>query len=216
MRTKLRVFRPDQALQEQIDAAVRILQNGGVVAIPTDTLYGLAACAFYEAAIQRIFRLKGRPSEMALPLLLADAEDVTRWAVGVPEVASKLADRFWPGGLTLVLRKVDAIPGLVSGGLDTIALRVPDHQVPRAIARELGVPITGTSANRSGRRSLTTAMAMRDEFGDELDLVVEGGDDPTGLASTVLDLTGERPRILRQGAVSRRDIEAVCGFEASV
>jgi L-threonylcarbamoyladenylate synthase len=207
----MRDFRPHKALQEQVNTAVSILRGGGVVAIPTDTLYGLAAHALNNAAVERVFQLKGRPKGMALPLLLAEPEEVSRYAVDVPEVAWALAERFWPGALTLVLKKADIVSDLVSGGMDTVALRVPDHWVPRYIIRDLGAAITGTSANLSGRPSLMTAQAVRDEFGDKLDMVIDVGQATGGVASTVLDLTGERPRILRQGSVSLGQIEETCG-----
>ena len=210
IQTLMRICTPGDDPQNDIDAAVRILKNGGVVAVPTDTLYGLAANPFDEAAVERIFRLKGRSKTLALPLLLADADDISKYAKAVPELASTMVNHFWPGTLTIVLNKSDAIPESVSGGADTIALRVPDHSVPRAIARKLGVPITGTSANRSGESAFTTAEAVRREFGDELDLIVCGGETPSGLASTVLDLSSDPPGILRQGAIPRRDIEKLC------
>lgn len=204
------VFNADKAVQEQVETAVKILKSGGVVAIPTDTLHGLAADALNENAVERIFSIKGRSKGMALPLLLADADDIVKWAVDIPDTAWLVARRFWPGALTLVLKKGESISDAVSGGLDTIALRVPNHHVPRAIARGLGVPITGTSANRSGRPGLTTAEAVRCEFGDELDLVMDTGETSKGLASTVLDLSGKQPRILREGAVSLHEIEEIC------
>ena len=210
IQTLMRICTPRNDPQTDIDAAVRILQNGGVVAVPTDTLYGLAANPFDEAAVEHIFRLKGRSKSVALPLLLADADDISKYAEAVPELASIMVKHFWPGTLTIVLKKSDAVPELVSGGANTVALRVPDHSVPRAIARELGVPITGTSANRSGEQAFTTSQAVRAEFGDELDLIVCGGKTPSGLASTVLDLSGDLPSILRQGAIPRSDIEKFC------
>ena len=199
------------ALYDQINAAVHILRNGGVVAIPTDTLYGLAASPFDDSAIERVFRLKGRSTTTAIPLLLEDADDVSRWALDVPELTWDLARRFWPGPLTLVLRRSGAVPEAVCGGGSTVGLRVPDHLVPRAIAGALGSPITGTSANRTGRPGLTTPEAVRSEFGDEVDLVIDGADAPGGLPSTVLDLTSDQPRMLRPGAVPAGAIEAVCG-----
>lgn len=207
----MRDSRPHKALQEQVNAAVGILRSGGVVAIPTDTLYGLAAHALNDAAVERVFQLKRRPKGMALPLLLAEPQEVSRYAVDVPEVAWALAERFWPGALTLVLKKAEMVSDLVSGGMGTVALRVPDQWVPRYIVRDLGAAITGTSANRSGRPSLMTAQAVREEFGDELDMVIDTGEATGGVASTVLDLTGERPRILRQGSVSLSQIEELCG-----
>jgi len=198
-----------EALQDQIDSAVEILRDGGVIAIPTDTLYGLASCAFDEDAVDRIFRLKGRAEAMALPLLLADAEDVSKCAQNVPDIFWKLSGKFWPGALTIVLKKAEVVPDVVSAGMDTVALRIPDHWVPRAIVRGLGAPITGTSANRSGSPSLVTAEAVRQEFGDELDLIVDAGEISGGMASTVLDLSGERSRILREGAVSSEDLDEI-------
>lgn len=207
----MRNFSRYEAIEDQIESAVRVIQSGGVIAIPTDTLYGLAACAFDVAAVERVFQLKGRPAGMALPLLLADADDTLKCAVDVPEVAWKLAERFWPGALTLVLKKASIVPDTVTAGMDTVALRVPDHHVPRAIARKLKAPITGTSANLSGSSGLTTAQAVREAFGSKLDLIVDAGETQGSVASTVLDLTGKRPRILRQGAISPDEIEAVLG-----
>lgn len=186
------------------------------MAIPTDTLYGLAACAFDETAVAKVFELKGRPAGMALPLLLADAEDAYRCAVDLPPAFERLAARFWPGALTLIARKSDAVPYAVTAGMDTVGLRVPDHPLARSVARMLGAPITGTSANRSGMPGLTTAQAVREEFGDAIGFVLDGGDAPGGVASTVLDLSGNTPRILRQGAIGRDAIEAACGMRVQV
>ena len=207
------MIRPKAAetLHDQIDGALHILRNGGVVALPTDTLYCLAAHAFDEAAAARIFRLKGRPTDAALPLLLADPDEISRWARDIPDVAWDLARRFWPGPLTMVLRRSPDIPKSLCGGADTVGLRVPDHRIPRDIARELDAPITGTSANRTGEQDLTTPEAVRAEFGDEIDMTVDRGKAPGGPGSTVLDLSDERPRILRRGPISTREIEDVCG-----
>ena len=201
-------LRLDDALQRQIETAVDVLANGGVVGIPTDTLYGLAACAFNESAVLKVFELKGRPDGMALPLLLSEAEDAKKCAEEVPLDAITLAEHFWPGALTLVLRKGAEVPYVVTAGLDTVALRVPDHPVPRAVSRALGAPITGTSANLSGRPGLTSAAAVRAEFGDAIDFVLDWGDAPGGVASTILDLCGGEMRVLREGAVSQEDIDA--------
>ena len=193
-----------------VEAAARHLRQGGVAAIPTDTIYGLAANALDERAVRRVFSLKRRPSGMALPLLLADAADLERWGREVPELARLLAQRFWPGALTLVVRKAADIPDVATGGLDTVALRVPAHDTPRALARMLGVPITGTSANRSGSPGLTDADAVRREFAGEPCMVVDGQCDG-GVASTLVDVTGAEPRIIREGAVSRRELAEACG-----
>ena len=205
-----------RASAKQIETAINTLRDGGVVAIPTDTLYGLAACAFDETAVAKVFALKGRPAGMALPLLLADAGDAHRCAVDLPPAFERLAARFWPGALTLIARKSDAVPYAVTAGMDTVGLRVPDHPLARSVARLLGTPITGTSANRSGMPGLTTAQAVRDEFGDAIGYVLDGGDAPGGVASTVLDLSRDTPRILRQGAIGRDAIEAACGLRVEV
>ena len=201
-------LRLDDALQRQIEIAVDVLANGGVVAIPTDTLYGLAACAFNESAVLKVFELKGRPDGMALPLLLSDANDARMCVEDVPTDAMTLAEQFWPGALTLVLRKSAEVPYAVTAGMDTVALRVPDHPVPMAVSKALGAPITGTSANLSGRPGLTSAEAVRAEFGDAIDFVLDGGDAPGGVASTILDMSGDARNVLRDGAVSREEIEA--------
>ena len=150
MESPLAHQRIDQAPRYQATDAVSVLRRGGVVAVPTDTLYGLAVSALDVAAVERLFRIKGRPESRAMPLLLADAADIDRYAAEVPQVAWALAEAFFPGALTLVLRRGDVVPEAVTGGLDTVAVRVPDHPVPRTIVRELGAPITGTSANRTG------------------------------------------------------------------
>ena len=201
----------DHEAREQVTTAAKLLRNGGVVAVPTDTLYGLAACAFDESAVARVFQLKGRSTGQALPLLLAEAEDLSRCATGVPQMAWTLVERFWPGALTLVLKRSARVPDIVCGGGSTIALRVPDHEMPRAIVRELGAPITGTSANRSGGPPLASSHEVQQEFGGEIDLVVRGGEVQVAVASTVLDLSGEQPRIIRQGAVPQAAIEEICG-----
>ena len=196
-------------LSPTIESAAEHLRGGGVAAIPTDTIYGLAANALDERAVERVFRLKRRPAGMALPLLVADAADLDRWARDVPDEARRLAGRFWPGALTLVLHKAPDIPHVATGGLDTVALRVPAHDTPRALARLLGCPVTGTSANRSGRPGLTDADDVRREFESECCLVIDG-QCHGGVASTLVDLTGAEPRILREGAISRAALSEVC------
>ena len=209
-------FQPLRPDYKQVPAAIDILKKGGVVAVPTDTLYGLAADALIEAGVARVFSLKGRPRGVALPLLLADTSDISEYAAHVPDEAWTLAIRFWPGPLTIVLRKADAVPDLVSGGKDTVALRVPDHTLVRSIVRGLGAPVTGTSANRSGRPGLTSAKAVQAEFQGEVDLVVDGGEAPEGTPSTILDLSSGAPRILRHGAVTQKDLEEVLGGRPAI
>ena len=202
-------------MQSQIAAAVDTLKRGGVVGIPTDTLYGLAACVFDLDAVQRVFELKGRPANMPIPVLLTDTSDLESCVKETPDAAFDLADRFWPGPLTLVLKKLAAIPDIISAGGDTVAVRVPNHPVPRQLVKGLGAPITGTSANRSGQPGLTGATAVREVFGEELELVIDAGEITGGVASTVLDLSGGVPVLLRQGAVSSEEIEAILGEKLS-
>ena len=194
-----------------IKSAVEALRLGSLVAYPTDTLYGLGADALNQAAVERVFETKGRPQGMPLPLLIGEMEQLSMIAETVPETAWKLAEAFWPGGLTLVVPVGPQIPALVTARGWKVAVRLPDHPVPRELARQLGRPITGTSANRSGGPEPTTAEEVRKQLGDAVDMVLEGGPTPTGRSSTVLDVTGEQPRVLRQGAVSVEDIQRVYG-----
>lgn len=199
-------------MDHQITLAVEILRQGGVVAYPTDTLYGLGADAFNEQAVERVFVIKGRPHGMPLPLLLADAQDLAKVASEVSPLAHVLAKTFWPGALTLIVPRSPKVSELVSGRGWKVGVRMPDHPVPRELARRLGAPITGTSANNSGGPDPRTADDVRRQLGDEVDLIIEGGPAPAGQPSTVLDLTGPLPRIVRQGAVTREALEAACGL----
>ena len=196
--------------------AVKVLRNGGVAAIPTDTVYGLASNGLDAAAVARVFEVKGRPAGVALPLLLASADDLSLCCVDVPESARSLAGAFWPGPLTLVLRRSGTVPDAVTGGGDTVGVRVPDHPVPREMARRLGAPITGTSANRSGLPPATTAAEVREQIGDRVDYVLDGGAARSGVPSTVLDLTAVAPVIVRLGAVPAEAVARVLGADVSV
>ncbi len=195
----------------QMARAVEVLRAGGVVAIPTDTLYGLAACAFDVDAIHRVFEIKGRDRGAALPLLLGEPEDMSLYASSVPAAARRLADRFWPGPLTIVLPRADRVPAAITGGRSTVALRVPDHPVPRQLARSLGAPITGTSANSSGAEPARSAAGVVCQLGDKLDMVFDGGTLPESPPSTIVDLSISPPKVLRSGAISRDELEEVAG-----
>ena len=206
----------DLSLSAQVDIAVSHLSRGGVVAIPTDTLYGLAASAVDPEAVARVFGIKGRPGGIAMPVLLADPQDLDLYATALSEVARELANRFWPGPLSLVLKRSEAMPDAATAGRDTVALRVPDHPVPRAIARRLGAPITGTSANPSGQPAATTASKVREQLGNAVDLVVDAGESPIGESSTILDVTGPSLVALRVGAVSVADISDATGLPVAI
>jgi L-threonylcarbamoyladenylate synthase len=196
--------------RQQIEQGVAVLKKGGLVAFPTDTVYGLGARYDDEQAVARIYRLKKRPLDMPLPLLLADTDQIDKVAVNVPPIAWLLAGRFLPGALTLVLPKAAAVPDVVTGGGDTVAVRVPDHPVPLGLIRGVGEPIIGTSANLNGQPSAVSADEVRTQLGDGVDYIIDGGRCPGGRESTVVDVTGQVPKVIREGAVSWQDIMQAC------
>ena len=198
-------------IQQQVEQGISILKEGGIVAFPTDTVYGLGACVSIHQAVGRVYAVKERPRNMALPLLLADTSQITKVAYPVPPIAWLLIHNFLPGALTIVLHKSNAVPDIITAGGTTIAVRIPAHPVPVALAKGLGTPIVGTSANLSGRPSPLTADEVYSQLGDKIDLVINGGRCPGGRESTVVDMTGEAPVVLREGAISREELEQVCG-----
>ena len=202
-------------LQAEIAGALAVVGRGGVAAVPTDTLYGLAADAVNPAALERVYEVKGRPAELPLPVLVsgwaqaaAVADTDTDGAGG--RLAQRLAAQFWPGPLTLVLPARAGLPARLTGGRDTIAVRMPDHSVPLALARGLGRPITGTSANRSGAPDITDPQELRRCLGGLVDGMITGGVRPAGTASTIVAVShsGELT-LLREGALAYAEIRAV-------
>lgn len=191
--------------------AIETLTQGGVVVYPTDTVYGVGCRIDDDAAVRRLFVLKSRPHTEALPVLLADVAQLDQYARDVPPAARRLVSRFWPGALTVVLRRSERVPSLVAGGGPTVALRVPNHPVPRALVRAVGVPIVGTSANTHGMPSPVTAQLAVYDLGDRVDLVLDGGRVPGGRESTVVDVTSQSPRVVRQGAIPAKEIESLFG-----
>ena len=198
-------------IQEQIDKGVSILKQGGIVAYPTDTVYGLGACAGLPQAVERVYAVKERPRNMPLPLLLADVSQITEIAEPVPPIAWSLVHSFLPGALTLVLPKSSSVPDIITTGGTTIAVRIPAHPVPIALVKGLGAPLVGTSANLSGRPSPLTAAEVYSQLGDSVDLIIDGGRCPGGKESTVVDVTGKTPVILREGVIPREELKRVCG-----
>lgn len=194
-----------------IDQAVTVLQTGGLVAFPTETVYGLGADARNPEAVKRIFAVKGRPSDHPLIVHLADAEQMTQWAQNIPQTAWQLAKAFWPGPLTMILPRLAGVPDTVTGGLDTVALRVPDHPVALALLSEFGGGIAAPSANCYGRVSPTSAEDVREELSDKVDLILDGGRCSVGIESTIIDLLTGVPRILRPGKISEQEIYSVLG-----
>lgn len=198
------------SIQEQVEQGISILKQGGIVAFPTDTVYGLGASINVSSAVERVYRIKERPRGMALPLLLADVSQIDEVARSVPPPARLLADKFLPGALTLVLFKAESVPDIVTGNNKTVAVRIPAHPIPVALVRGVGTPIVGTSANLSGSPSALTAGEAQNQLGDKVDLIIDGGECPGGKESTIVDLTGETPVILREGAISREELGQIC------
>jgi L-threonylcarbamoyladenylate synthase len=197
------------ASPEAICEAAGILRRGGLVAFPTETVYGLGADAGNPAAVRAMFAAKGRPPDHPVIVHLAAAAQLAQYVIEVPDVASRLAVAFWPGPLTLVLRRGPRISHLVTGGLETVGIRVPSHPVAQELLRAFGGPLAAPSANRFGRVSATRATHVLDELSGRVDWILDGGECAVGLESTIVDLSGQRPAILRPGAVSKEQIEAV-------
>jgi L-threonylcarbamoyladenylate synthase len=199
------------ASDRDIDQAVVVLKGGGLVAFPTETVYGLGADAGNSAAVGKIFAAKGRPSNHPVIVHLADAVQLANWAREVPETARRLAKKFWPGPLTVILKRARGVADAVTGGQDTVALRVPSHPVAQQLLRRFGGGIAAPSANRHGRVSATTAEHVRREFGAAVDCVLDGGEADVGIESTIVDLSGAAAALLRPGWITAAEIEKVLG-----
>jgi len=199
-------------LDGEIERAVSVLRAGGLVAFPTETVYGLGADASNPAAVRRIFEAKGRPATHPVIVHLADAVQIANWAREVPEAARRLARRFWPGPLTVVLRRSSEVSSVVTGGQDTVALRVPSHPVALQLLARFGGGIAAPSANRHGRVSATTAEHVRREFGAAVDCVLDGGAAEVGIESTIVDLSGGQAALLRPGWITAAEIEQARGM----
>jgi L-threonylcarbamoyladenylate synthase len=194
-----------------IGEAARILRQGGLVAFPTETVYGLGANALDAAAVARVFAAKARPTFDPLIVHLADRSWLERVVRAMPEAAAALAKRFWPGPLTLVLPKAKTVPDLVTAGLDTVGVRVPDHPAARALIEAAGTPIAAPSANLFGHVSPTTAAHVVEQLGDRVDAVLDGGPCRVGVESTIVSLASGVPVVLRPGGVTREDLAAALG-----
>jgi len=196
-----------------IKTAAQIIKSGGLVAFPTETVYGLGANALDGAAVKKIYKAKGRPSDNPMIVHIADRKALAQIAEATP-AAQKLIDVFWPGPLTIVLKKKKVVPKETTGGLNTVAVRMPDHPVALALIRAAGVPIAAPSANLSGKPSPTKAAHVIEDFNDKIDCIIDGGSSRIGLESTVLDLTSDIPTILRPGFVTPDDVKDVLGAVA--
>jgi L-threonylcarbamoyladenylate synthase len=189
-----------------VDRAVDALRQGKVIAFPTDTVYGVGAHAFLPQAVARLYVVKERPAGMAIPLLLSGAEAMLLVCAEIPALAWEIAGRFWPGALSLVLHRAPAVPDIVTAGGSTVAVRVPDSPLVRELCRRLGAPLAATSANRHGWPPPVTAGEVQAALAGRLQLVLDGGPCPGGVASTVLDLTVSPPAILRPGPVTSEQL----------
>ena len=195
--------------QDEIDQAVEALREGEVVAFPTETVYGLGADASNPDAVRKIFELKGRPATHPLIVHIEHPRALERWALSVPPAAAALAEKFWPGPLTLILRRAPAVDLAITGGQDTVAVRVPGHPVAQQLLRAFGGGIAAPSANRFGCISPTRPEHVREEFGDDVRIVLDGGDCKIGLESTIVSCVDTVPRILRPGSLTLSQLRTV-------
>jgi len=203
------IFADDAA----IDYAANLLRQGRLVAFPTETVYGLGADASNSDAVRRIFQAKGRPADHPLIVHIPSVDSLNDWALTVPDAAQLLAARFWPGPLALILNKRPEVPLVVTGGQNTVGLRMPDHSVALRLLQAFGGGIAAPSANRFCRISPTQAVHVEEELGDTVDLILDGGACQVGVESTIVDLSGNRPKLLRPGHITRLEIEAVLQTE---
>lgn len=202
-------------MNAEIRKAAEILRAGGLVAFPTETVYGLGADASNAKAVARLYATKGRPSDHPVIVHFASSASAFAWARDVPEPAQRLAHRFWPGPLTLILKRSALAHDFVTGGQDSVGLRVPSHPVARALLELFAGGVAAPSANRFGLVSPTTAAHVREDLGDEVDLVLEGGPSEVGIESTIVDMSGDTPVLLRPGHISQEDLESVLGTKVA-
>jgi L-threonylcarbamoyladenylate synthase len=197
--------------QDKLQYAAGIIKNGGLVAFPTETVYGLGANTFDKAAVSDIFKAKGRPSDNPLIVHISDKNSINSLVSTLPACAEALMEAFWPGPLTLVMPKSEEVPDIITAGLDTVAIRMPSHPVALALIEKAGVPIAAPSANSSGRPSPTLAEHVIEDLSGKIDVIIDGGKVEVGLESTVLDITGEVPIILRPGGITHEQLVKVLG-----
>ena len=207
--TKIDLSEPSSA--EITKQAAEILRRGGLVAFPTETVYGLGGNGLDESACEKIYLAKGRPSDNPLILHISELDELTPIVREISPAAQKLMDAFWPGPMTLIFPKTDIVPQKATGGLDTVAVRFPNHPVARAIIRAAGLPIAAPSANSSGKPSPTRASHVAFDLDGKIDMIVDGGAAEWGLESTIVDVSGEIPVILRPGAITKEMLEEVVG-----
>ncbi len=202
---------PKKPQTDTIRIAAKVITEGGLVAFPTETVYGLGANALDSNAVASIFKAKERPADNPVIVHIADKKDMYRLVESVPRKAEKLAARFWPGPLTLILKRTNIVPDVTVAGLDTVGIRMPSNKIALALIRESGVPIAAPSANRAGKPSPTTAKHVVDDLAGKIDLVLDGGPTQVGVESTVIDMTARVPQILRPGGTPFEELKAALG-----
>ncbi len=200
---KLKVKNPDN---EKLKDLAKIISSGGIVAFPTETVYGIGANALDEKAVEKIFHAKGRPSDNPLIVHISEIKEAKKLVKHIPTSAKLLAEKFWPGPLTIILKKNKIVPDIITAGLDTVALRVPDNKIALELIKLSNCPISAPSANKSGKPSPTNAKHVYTDLNGKIDAIIDGGKTKVGIESTVIDLTGETPTILRPGIISKKQI----------
>ena len=212
---KTKIFKIENLEKDKamIEEAANIIKSGGTVVFPTETVYGLGGNALDEEGARKIYKAKGRPSDNPLIVHISDPHELYKVAAFVSENSKKLMDAFWPGPLTIIFKKTKEVPYATTGNLETVAVRMPSNEIARKLIEMSGVPIAAPSANISGRPSITSAEYIEDEFTKRVDAIIIHSDSEIGLESTVIDMTSEKPIILRPGKIGKKDIEKVLGFE---
>lgn len=211
METKILQVNPEQFGDEELQEACQVLRNDGLVAFPTETVYGLGGNALHKEAANHIYAAKGRPSDNPLIVHISEVKSLYELAADVPEAAKKLSEAFWPGPLTMILPKADIVPKSTTGGLDTVAIRMPSHPIAKELIRQSGVYIAAPSANLSGRPSPTKAEHVIEDLSGCIDMIIDGGEVGIGLESTIVDLTGDVPMVLRPGYITLEMLREVLG-----
>lgn len=212
METKIQVICPKQIEKESLIKAAEILKNGGLVAFPTETVYGLGGDGLNPEAAEKIYNAKGRPADNPLIIHIGDKKDLDKLTKEIPEMGRKLVEAFWPGPLTLIFYKSEVIPYSTTGGLETVAIRMPNHPIALELLKESGVKIAAPSANTSGKPSPTKASHVIEDLAGKIDMIIDGGEVEIGLESTIVDVTGDNPVILRPGFITKEMLEQVVGL----
>ncbi|QXM07377.1 L-threonylcarbamoyladenylate synthase [Crassaminicella indica] len=209
METKVYEIDPKAIDEAQLEASAQVLRSGGTVAFPTETVYGLGANALDEKAVKKIFEAKGRPSDNPLIVHISKLNELDALVEEIPPNAKKVMERFWPGPITIILKRTDKIPDVITAGLDTVAIRMPSHPIANKLIEMAGVPVAAPSANLSGKPSPTKAEHVIHDLKGKVDVIISGGNCDVGLESTVVDMTGNIPMILRPGGVTKEHLEEI-------